>query len=124
MDPVVLTEEDAEMLDSCEAVLRYFDIRIKRGDHISSQDWLNAAARLNVLMRDEEVEWIRLEQEVAKEEEFYQTGEGGEMSATRAKNKVKTTQKWTDCAEAQSLQRRCEKFLSIAKEISNNQRYG
>lgn len=124
MDPVVLTEEDAEKLESCEAVLRYFDIRMKRGDHISGQELLNAAARLNVLMRDEEVEWIRLEQEVAKEEEFYQTGEGGEMSAARAKNKVKTTDKWRESEEAQSLRRRCEKFLSIAKEISNNQRYG
>lgn len=124
MEPVVLTEEDAERLDSCESVLRYFDIRIKRGDEISGDEWLNASARLNVLMRDEEVEWIRLEQEVAKEEEFYQTGAGGEMSAARAKNKVKTTEKWLACQDAQSLQRRCEKFLSIAKEISNNKRYG
>ena len=89
-----------------------------KGQPLDSEHWIDAAFMLNLLLIDTEKIINQAESDVAKiTDGIYEGQEKKNVSA--AELKTKTKQEWVEYKNAESLKRRIEELIRIAKKRSD-----
>lgn len=75
--------------------------------------WIDAAAKLNVLLGDEADKLYKMQQEIAKAKVEMLNEDKGNVSATKLR--IEATDSWREMMSQQSKIKRIEEFIRIAK---------
>ncbi len=109
-------EKDRRTIDS---ILRDLKAIVEnKSQPLRAEHWIDAAFMLNLLLIDAEKIINQSESDVAKiEDAIYEAQEKKNVSA--AKLKMKTKNEWVEFKNAESLKRRIEELIRIAKKRSD-----